>query len=223
MKNDIPEYKRAISYIDDKIKSHELIVGSKLPTERAIAEELGISRNSAREAFIVLDSMGIIERVQGSGSYISTSAYQTVSQIVDMSFELGRISENDLLEFRRVIERSICILLVDKGVSESDIQELERIVADMDTDDAEIRAESDIQFHNKLISLANNPLLCTMSQVVNIEFQKNIKGILGKSDANLKMKLLEAHRDIIASIVSKDKHAVVKSVEEHFNLAGSVL
>ena len=44
------EYQKAIDYLSDQIRAGMLTVGSRLPTERAIAEDLGISRNSTREA-----------------------------------------------------------------------------------------------------------------------------------------------------------------------------
>ena len=65
------EYEKAIQYIDQLIQQGDLQIGSKLPTERAIAEELGIGRNSTREALSILHGMGMIERVQGSGNYIT--------------------------------------------------------------------------------------------------------------------------------------------------------
>lgn len=42
------EYKKAIQYIYELMKSGELTIGSRLPTERALAETLGIGRNSTR-------------------------------------------------------------------------------------------------------------------------------------------------------------------------------
>ena len=56
------EYEKAIAYIIDRIKEGSLQLGSKLPPERRIAEELGIGRNSIREAISILHGMGLIER-----------------------------------------------------------------------------------------------------------------------------------------------------------------
>jgi GntR family transcriptional repressor for pyruvate dehydrogenase complex len=64
------EYEKAIQYIYSLMQDGILQNGSKLPTERTIAETLGIGRNSTREALSILHGMGMIERVQGSGNYI---------------------------------------------------------------------------------------------------------------------------------------------------------
>ena len=57
------EYEKAIAYIIDRIKEGSLQLGSKLPPERRIAEELGIGRNSIREAISILHGMGLIEQL----------------------------------------------------------------------------------------------------------------------------------------------------------------
>ena len=62
--NNSPEYKKVIDYVYDKIEDGNLTIGSKLPTERAISEELSISRNSTREALKTLECMGLITRKQ---------------------------------------------------------------------------------------------------------------------------------------------------------------
>ena len=75
--NGLQEYTKAIGYIYELVNDGTLEVGSKLPTERAIAQQLGIGRNSTREALSILHGMGIIERRQGSGNYISSDAGNT--------------------------------------------------------------------------------------------------------------------------------------------------
>ena len=62
------EYQKAIDYLSDQIRAGMLTVGSRLPTERAIAEDLGISRNSTREALRTMENMGMIESKQGRGT-----------------------------------------------------------------------------------------------------------------------------------------------------------
>ena len=54
------EYEKAIQYIYELMKSGELTIGSRLPTERALAETLGIGRNSTREALSIMHGMGLI-------------------------------------------------------------------------------------------------------------------------------------------------------------------
>ena len=55
------EYQKVIDYIFQMIKDRKLIVGSKIPSERDIAEQLGIGRNSTREAISIMRVMGLVK------------------------------------------------------------------------------------------------------------------------------------------------------------------
>ena len=96
------EYEKAIAYIIDRIKEGSLQLGSKLPPERRIAEELGIGRNSIREAISILHGMGLIERVQGSGNYVSKHVGESIRQSLTVMLALGTITKEEIFEFRRV-------------------------------------------------------------------------------------------------------------------------
>ena len=111
------EYEKVIDYIDELIKNGDLCIGTKLPTERVIAEHLGIGRNSTREALSILHGMGMIRRVQGSGNYVTGDAHRSIRQICTMMLELGTITKKDVCEFRRVLEKSACMLLATKTIS----------------------------------------------------------------------------------------------------------
>ena len=62
------EYQKAINHIVQMVKDGQLIVGSKIPSERDLSESLGIGRNSTREAISILRGMGLVESRHGSGN-----------------------------------------------------------------------------------------------------------------------------------------------------------
>ena len=104
------EYQKVIDYIFQMIKDRKLIVGSKIPSERDIAEQLGIGRNSTREAISLMRGMGLIESRHGSGNYIAKNSDRTISSIVSVMLALGSISMKDILEFRKIISRTVIAL-----------------------------------------------------------------------------------------------------------------
>ena len=77
------------------MKSGELTIGSRLPTERALAETLGIGRNSTREALSIMHGMGLIERRQGSGNYISENVGQSISRGTDCRYRKQPVDYTD--------------------------------------------------------------------------------------------------------------------------------
>ena len=63
-------YEYVFDYCSEKILSGELKLNDKIPTERELAEEMGVSRNSVREVMHMLEITGLIECQQGSGNYV---------------------------------------------------------------------------------------------------------------------------------------------------------
>ena len=95
------EYQKAIDYLSDQIRAGMLTVGSRLPTERAIAEDLGISRNSTREALRTMENMGMIESKQGSGHYLTGSISNSLSGMIQMMLLLNKTSQREICAVRR--------------------------------------------------------------------------------------------------------------------------
>ena len=65
MEENKKEYEKAIAYIRSLILKKEITIGSRIPSERKLAETLSISRNSTREALKQLENMGLIQTQQG--------------------------------------------------------------------------------------------------------------------------------------------------------------
>ena len=138
------EYEKAIAYIIDRIKEGSLQLGSKLPPERRIAEELGIGRNSIREAISILHGMGLIERVQGSGNYVSKHVGESIRQSLTVMLALGTITKEEIFEFRRVMEKAVCSNLIAKGLSYESESILETKFCTVRGDDADKAGRDEI-------------------------------------------------------------------------------
>ena len=104
MSKALREYEKVSEYIIELIRTGKLEIGSKLPPERMLANELGISRNSTREALRNLENMGIIECRQGSGSYVTCEISKVLSSMLSVMFSLENITIAELNEFRKAID-----------------------------------------------------------------------------------------------------------------------
>ena len=113
------EYQKVLSYFYDLVKDGTLTWGSKLPTERKIAEQLGIGRNSAREAICVLHGMGVVERKQGSGNYVAENIGQSFGSMIQMLLLLNGVTKSEICEFRRAMEKMAGNLLLKNGIDET--------------------------------------------------------------------------------------------------------
>lgn len=106
------EYQKAINHIVQMVKDGQLIVGSKIPSERDLSESLGIGRNSTREAISILRGMGLVESRHGSGNYIAKDSGVAIRSMIALMLALKTVSEYDLLEFRRYFSHIVvdCVM-----------------------------------------------------------------------------------------------------------------
>lgn len=214
------EYEKAIDYIFGMIQNKSLTIGSKLPTERAIAQELNIGRNSTREALSILHGMGMVKSVQGSGNYICADANKTIFQILTVMLALGSITQKDVCEFRRAMEKTVCMLLLEKGISEDIGKEMKRLLDNMKNDQP---VRSDREFHALLVTAAHNELLSTIMGAVMTVYQEWINLVLKKADPQTKDILVSYHEDIYNGIKNKSESLVNEAIDKHYNLIEELL
>ena len=178
----IPRISDAIaSTLEQRILEGSLRPGDRLPPERELAAELGVSRPSLREAIQKLASKGMVRSRQGGGTYI-TGALEA-SFFDPWQAMMGKHPQlrEDLLEFRRMLEGQAAELAAQRA-TEADLQRLEQAFRTLDaandsTDDAAPapsatssaaesptagdtpRADADIAFHQAVGDAAHNVLI----------------------------------------------------------------
>ena len=217
------EYEKVIDYIDELIKNGDLCIGTKLPTERVIAEHLGIGRNSTREALSILHGMGMIRRVQGSGNYVTGDAHRSIRQICTMMLELGTITKKDVCEFRRVLEKSACMLLATKTISVEEQRQFEEVLDAMETAGQKEQPLLDRDFHALLLKATGNSLMITILEAVAEVYQEWIDIVIHKADDDQKTRLLAYHRGIVSALAEADAYLALRFVDDHYDLIEEML
>jgi GntR family transcriptional repressor for pyruvate dehydrogenase complex len=115
-------YTRVIEYIKEQIRSGNLALGSRLPTERDLSAMLGISRSSVREAIRTLDIMGVITSQQGSGNYLTGNFRYNLVETMSMMFLLDQIDYKQISQLRHSLElHAKNILIIDILQALSDV------------------------------------------------------------------------------------------------------
>ena len=217
------EYQKAVGYMFQMIKDGKLIVGSKIPSERDIAETLGIGRNSTREAISILRGMGLIESVHGSGNYIAKDSGRTIWHIVSVMLALGSISMKDIMEYRRVMAKSVIELIFQNGFADEYKEHLERIVDEMNSASEKKLVMLDQEFHITLIRATNNSLFITVMEAVAEVYHESMSKVIEESDEETTREFFILHKNICNSLVEKDKEACLKYIQKHYDLAESKL
>ncbi|WP_369231090.1 FadR/GntR family transcriptional regulator [Streptomyces sp. R21] len=148
---------RGIERIKQMIGEGRLEPGQRLPTERDLATQLGMSRSSVREAIRALTVLGVLEARHGSGIYVTQlqagDLLETFGVVADLS-RGPRLVE--LLEVRRVLESTATALAAARITAEQLVDVGKHLTAMNATDDPEEILAHDLAFHRAIVAAAGN-------------------------------------------------------------------
>ena len=155
--------------IQDLIASNQLQPGKQLPSERDLANRLGVSRNTVREAIRSLEQRGLVKMRPGSGTYVTEVTPQVVADSIERYFAFGSCSHEDLVKLREVLEPEVAALAAEHSTSE-DLARLKELVEDMEDaffeDDVEHYAVTDTNFHVALALASHNELIIAITSAL---------------------------------------------------------
>jgi len=153
----------AIEKIKAMIVAGDLRPGDRLPREADLAERLGLSRNSLREAVKALSLIRVLDVRQGDGTYVTSLAPQLLLDALNFIVDFHR--DDTVLEFfevRRILEPAATALAAQR-MTDDDVHALRKVLAGL-SDDAGIDelVANDLEFHHRIAAGSGNALLCSL-------------------------------------------------------------
>jgi GntR family transcriptional repressor for pyruvate dehydrogenase complex len=200
----------------DMINGDQLAVGTTLPPERDLANTLGVSRSTLREAIHELTLKGYISRRQGSGSTI-TAPPPTSNMLLSALSEAER-EIREVVDYRLIFEPHIAAVAAERAI-ESDILRLSGLV-DYDPS-ASTEEESfilDNHFHQAVADATQNRLimtLCSASSEWIADFRRRSHSSVENRTASL-----AGHREILAAIRARDADRAAAAMSDHIRTVG---
>ena len=156
---------QAIAEIKNLIMSGEFVAGSRLPKEQDLAQRLGLSRNSLREAVRALTLIGVLEPRVGDGTYVTSLEPELL--LTGMGFISDLLTGSTLLELhqvRRILE-PVATELAATRLEEADFAALEACLADMDAaETTQAFIAVDEEFHRIIVMASGNSTLASLIQ-----------------------------------------------------------
>lgn len=151
---------RAIEEIKNKITSGVLTPGERLPTERDLAVDLGLSRSSMREAIRALTVMGVLEARHGAGIYVTKLEPRDLLETFGAVAEISRGETLlHLVQVRKILEPAAAAAAAAR-ITEAGLASLRAEMAAMERGaTAEEIVEHDLEFHRIITESAGNPVL----------------------------------------------------------------
>ena len=123
-------YFQVVEYIKELVKTGQVEVGGRLPSERELMERLGLSRNSIREALRTLENMGIIESRQGKGNYLANNMGRSLSGVFSTLLLMKETSYLEVSQLRHAMEMQAFYMAADQ-IGPGEKQEFEEIIGRM--------------------------------------------------------------------------------------------
>lgn len=153
----------AIDKIKTMIVSGDIRPGDRLPKEADLAEQLGLSRNSLREAVRALTLIRILETRQGDGTYVTSlepsMLLETMTFVADFHQDASLLH---VFQVRRILE-SAATSLAAQQVTDAELELLAELVDGMDAcEGVEAFVENDLAFHRTIAVASRNPVLASI-------------------------------------------------------------
>jgi GntR family transcriptional repressor for pyruvate dehydrogenase complex len=235
----------AAQTLQRRILDGQYAAGSALPGQRELAESLGISRASLREAISMLEALGLLRSLPGKGVFVTSGQIPTANELPagpnamppDAIFQMRFVIEpaNAALAARRIAtadqpegrrtprsggpERS-------EGFSNAQhFSELRASMDDMkaalDTNDLVAAADCDLRFHLELARLSGNPALAAVTQHFQSQLAYSLR--LPFADRSHVWQPADEHAAILAAVSAGDAASARQTMQQHLlSAAGRV-
>jgi GntR family transcriptional repressor for pyruvate dehydrogenase complex len=202
------------------IRSERLQPGDRLPSERRLAEQLGVSRTSLRQALTALRVEGLIDVRHGHGMTLMRSIDDIVppitSEILVAHPEVAAAGE---------VRNALEALAAKLAAQRRDADDLEAMVSGIREMDAEIRRgesgiNGDRMFHAAILAAARNDVLRNLLGAVSEHSARIAQASLGRSGQPARS--LSAHRLIFEAISARDAEEARQLMDDHLEITGQI-
>jgi DNA-binding FadR family transcriptional regulator len=189
--------------------------GDPLPPEAELGRQLGVSRNSVREAVKALESLGVLEVRRGSGIFVRDFSFEPLLDVLNYGLlvDVGELAE--FLQVRRVLESGM-IEAAMQAMTETEITTLENIVAQMRVraERGEAFVKEDREFHQRLFEKLGNRTFLKLLDIFWLAFRKASEhaAILDTEP----MVTYQAHAAIVEAVKQGDVEGARQALDQHY-------
>jgi GntR family transcriptional regulator, transcriptional repressor for pyruvate dehydrogenase complex len=203
-----------------RILAGEYAIDSRLPSERALGDELRISRGTVRQALNILAELDVIEVRHGSGAYVRGLS-QCGSLINYLPPEMDRVALEDILCARKAIETAAAELAC-KHLSAAKLKELDELVDRMEAEIENLPAflKHDMAFHKTIIWASGNCPLIAAFEAIH-EYHRYFQ-VFTSRRADDERTAVDHHRRILNALRRRNVKAAARAVREHLDATGQV-
>jgi GntR family transcriptional repressor for pyruvate dehydrogenase complex len=213
---------RIVDKFREAIEDGTLRTGDKLPPERELCIQLGVSRTALREALHTLQAYGLVKATQGGGTYITDKFSENVFDFLGFGKALTKKNFKHLLNARKILESGAveqALKLIKTGGAGLPADDDGEVDFDSLVDEQEKETDPrrlgilDAGFHEKLVGMSRNPVIVALYRMIHtILLQGTQQAIAYPSGRQI---VLRDHREIAKAFKSRDAAACVRAIQTH--------
>lgn len=193
---------------------NELSEGERLPSERDLADSLGVSRTALRDRLMRLEAVGVLERRTGSGTYLIGLSSKRVSDALAIGMVVSNLEPISLIPVRVGLEREAARRAALR-TDHINLAQMMMAIDQMGSDsDEKAFREADRRFHTALINASGLPGLVFFSEIMRDLLWATIHEVPLETRLS---QLQELHLDIYEAVRAKDPGAAMTAVDAHFD------
>jgi DNA-binding FadR family transcriptional regulator len=208
-----------VDILADRIQTGALPPNERLPSERQLALEFGVSRPVVREALRTLVERRLIDVEPSRGAFVRGDSRAGGIQPLDSEYRWRGTTARQLSEARLMLETEAAALAATHADA-GDLATLKRAVERLEASPTPLdRVRNDLAFHVALVAAAHNPVIETMFasiRALTVELMVRSAG-----DAEVVRKSAPYHRLAYQAVVDRDAGAARRAMEEHLGIAAS--
>lgn len=210
------------SILEERILQNVYPIGSKLPPERALAEEFGVSRQSLRSALRILSAHGMLHTRQGDGHYVSSRVEKNFQYGWEDLLDKNENMENEVLDFRRHIEGMLAALAAQRR-TEADLIRmrgwLDKLREAYAQNNLDLQSAADVGFHQAVAEAAHNIMFTRLSdgllRLLTGQTKRNLANMFGVPDIH--SQLTAQHDAIYQAIRRQDAAGATQAAHRHLD------
>jgi GntR family transcriptional repressor for pyruvate dehydrogenase complex len=217
-RGDAAASERVVRYIRRLVERQRLKPGDRLPTERQLARETGLSRPSVRSGLRSLAAMGVVLSRRGAGTFIQNGPVTLDSEPLSLLATLHGVSYPEMFLARLVLEAGIAALAAERATPDQTSAMADEVAAMFASlEDPQTFLLHDVRFHRAVAAGSNNAVLAAVVEMVStLVYGWRRRTIERARDLR---ESAEMHRRIYQAIRRRDMEAAHDAMTEHLRLA----
>jgi GntR family transcriptional repressor for pyruvate dehydrogenase complex len=201
---------KLVSTLTSLIAQRVLEPGAKLPPERELAQQFGVSRPSLRHALKVLESLGVVSQKVGSGTYVNTNGEEILERPLEFVLMIDAISHYEVLDTRLMLEPELAARAAENATAEH-LRALEETL-DPSLSGIAATVDADIAFHRAVYAASANRLCVRLFSALHRAMRSTM--MLTSERVNWRA-TLAYHKPLYEAIYSRDAAEARRHMTEH--------